>query len=201
MKKKLILVAAPPASGKTYVSEIIAKEIGNTVYLDKDDLCDLVRNSFALCGKEFDMDCEFYRDKIRPAEYSTVLHIAHSAIRFNDTVILNAPFGKEVRNAKFMRSLREKTNAAGAELWLIWVHTPTELCKARMEERGAERDIMKLENWEAYVKKVNYSIPYELEGADALDRFIVFDNENDETFSKSLDKVLGEIKGGYTSKG
>jgi hypothetical protein len=152
-------------------------------------------NVSALCGKEFDMDCEFYRDNIRPAEYSTVLHIAHSAIRFNDTVILNAPFGKEVRNAKFMRSLREKTNATGAELWLIWVHTPTELCKARMAERGAERDILKLENWEAYVKKVNYSVPYELDGADALDRFIVFDNENDETFSKSLDKVLGEIKG------
>jgi hypothetical protein len=64
-----------------------------------------------------------------------------------------------------------------------------------MAERGAERDILKLENWEAYVKKVNYSVPYELDGADALDRFIVFDNENDETFIKSLDKVLGEIKG------
>ena len=194
MKKKLILVAAPPASGKTYVSEIIAKEIGNTVYLDKDDLSDLVRNSFALCDKKFDMDCDFYRDNIRPAEYSTILHIAHSAIRFNDTVILNAPFGKEVRNVEFMRALREKTNAKGAELWLIWVHTPTELCKARMAERGAERDIMKLENWEAYVKKVNYSVPYELEGADALDRFIVFDNENDETFSKSLARVLEAIK-------
>ena len=194
MKKRLILVAAPPASGKTFVSEIIAKEIGNTVYLDKDDLSDLVRNSFALCDKKFDMDCEFYRDNIRPAEYSTVLHIAHSAIRFNDTVILNAPFGKEVRNAKFMRSLREKTNADGAELWLIWVYAPVELCRERMARRGAERDKLKLENWEAYAKKVDYSIPYELERADAIDRFIVFETESDGIFNASLARVLEAIK-------
>ena len=194
MKKRIILVAAPPASGKTYVSEIIAKEIGNTVYLDKDDLSDLVRNSFALCDKKFDMDCEFYRDNIRPAEYSTILHIAHSAIRFNDTVILNAPFGKEVRNAEFMRSLREKTNAKGAELWLIWVYAPVELCHERMARRGAERDKLKLENWEAYVKKVNYSIPYELERADAIDRFIVFETESEGIFNASLARVLEAIK-------
>jgi hypothetical protein len=53
---------------------------------------------------------------------------------------------------------------------------------------------MKLESWDEYVKKVNYSIPYDLDGADALDRFIVFDNENDETFSKSLARVLEAIK-------
>ena len=34
MKKKLILVAAPPACGKTYVSELLAKALKNTVYLD-----------------------------------------------------------------------------------------------------------------------------------------------------------------------
>ena len=194
MKKKLILVAAPPASGKTYVSEIIAKEIGNTVYLDKDDLSDLVRNSFTICGKEFDMDCEFYRDNIRPAEYSTILHIARSTLRFNGTVILNAPFGNEVRDAGYMCALRESVNAEGAELWLIWVHTPTDICKARMAERGAERDIMKLENWDEYVKKVNYSIPYELERADAIDRFIVFETESEGIFNASLARVLEAIK-------
>jgi len=36
--KKMILVAAPPACGKNYVSELISKEIGQISYFDKDDL-------------------------------------------------------------------------------------------------------------------------------------------------------------------
>ena len=130
----------------------------------------------------------------KEAYYSTILLIARSSLRFNDTVILNAPFGKEVRNAEYMRSLRESVNAEGAELWLIWVHTPTDICKARMAERGAERDIMKLENWDEYVKKVNYSIPYELERADAIDRFIVFETESEGIFNASLARALEAIK-------
>ena len=42
MKKKLIFVAAPPACGKTYVSQRIAEAVPQMVYLDKDDLCDLL---------------------------------------------------------------------------------------------------------------------------------------------------------------
>ena len=64
-KKKLILVAAPPACGKNYVSERIAEECGHIVYLDKDDLCDLVSCAFDLCGKEHNMDSKFYSENIR----------------------------------------------------------------------------------------------------------------------------------------
>ena len=99
-----------------------------------------------------------------------------------------------MRNAEFMRSLREKTNAKGAELWLIWVYAPVELCRERMARRGAERDAKKLENWDEYVKKVNYSIPYELERADAIDRFIVFKTESEGIFNASLARVLEAIK-------
>ncbi len=73
MKKKLILVASPPACGKTYVSELIAKTLGHIVYLDKDDLADLVRAGFSLSGNELDMDGDFYIKNLRPAEYSTIL--------------------------------------------------------------------------------------------------------------------------------
>ena len=58
-KKKLILVAAPPACGKNYVSERIAEECEHIVYLDKDDLCDLVGCAFDMCGKEHNMDSKF----------------------------------------------------------------------------------------------------------------------------------------------
>ena len=58
--KKMILVAAPPACGKNYVSDLICKAIGQIAYFDKDDLGVLLRRSFTLCGESIDMDGKFY---------------------------------------------------------------------------------------------------------------------------------------------
>ena len=49
--KKMILVAAPPACGKTYVSELIASTLGHIAYFDKDDLAPLLRAAFAVSGE------------------------------------------------------------------------------------------------------------------------------------------------------
>jgi len=195
MKKKLILVASPPACGKTYVSERIAKSLGHVVYLDKDDLCDLIRASFAVSGQEVNMDGEFYINNLRPAEYSTILHIAFSALRFEDYVLLNGPFGKEVRDAETMKTLKERANELGAELLLIWVTTPVECCYERMKKRNSDRDTLKLANWDEYVKKINYTPPYELEKAGAVDRFMVFDNKDDASAERLLKETLNIILG------
>lgn len=194
MKKKLILVASPPACGKTYVSELISRSAGHIVYLDKDDLSDLLRCSFELCGEELDMDGQFYLENFRPSEYSTILNIAFSALRFEDLVILNAPFGKEVRDSDYMRALKEKTASFGAELVLIWVTAPLEVCYERMKKRNSDRDTLKLENWEEYVKKTNYTVPIQLEEDDAVDSLIVFDTADDESVASSLEKALEIIK-------
>ena len=193
-KKKFVLVAAPPACGKTYASELIAKNLGHTVYLDKDDLADLVCTSFKVAGEEFDMDGDFYINNIRTPEYSTILNIAFSALRFEDTVILNAPFGKEVRDSEYMRTLKNKVNDMDAELVLIWVSAPLDICRERMAKRGYDRDALKLENWESYVKKINYSAPVSLEKEKCVDRMMIFDTTNDESVSDSLNKALELIK-------
>ena len=190
MKKKLILVAAPPACGKTYVSELLAREIGNAVYLDKDDLAPLLYRAFALCGEEMNMDSDFYRENLRSYEYETIVGIALSSLRFSDTVILNAPFGKEVRDADYMRALKAKAEALGAQLILIWVHVSTDVCYERIKARGLERDRHKLLDWDAYVKAINYRAPTELCDKNALHSFFVFDNTNEETAKKALADVL-----------
>lgn len=46
MKKRMILVTSPPASGKTFVSQQLAKRIPNLVYLDKDALIPLSKQIF-----------------------------------------------------------------------------------------------------------------------------------------------------------
>ncbi len=195
MKKKLIFVASPPACGKTYVSELIAKSMGHMVYLDKDDLCDLLRASFAVAHQEVDMDGAFYINNLRPAEYATILHIAFSTLRFEDYVLLNAPFGKEVRDADYMKTLKERANEQGAELVLIWVTAPIELCYERMKKRNSDRDTLKLANWEDYVRKTNYTPPYELKDKEAVDRFILFDTKDDASVRLSLEETLKIIAG------
>ena len=197
MSKKLILVAAPPACGKTYVSELIAKSIGHIVYLDKDDLADLLRASFSASGKEMDMDGEFYINNLRPSEYSTILNIAFSALRFENIVLVNAPFGKEVRDTEYIKILKDKANKNGAQLLLIWVAASEAICYERMKKRISDRDILKLNNWEEYVKTcisysftINFTPPYELEEKNAVDKFLIIDSNNEATMKRSLDEVL-----------
>ena len=170
MKKKLILVAAPPACGKTYVSELLAKALGHATYLDKDALAPLLRRAFSLCGQATDMDGDFYRENLRSYEYETILDIAFSALRFEEFVILNAPFSTEVRDIVFMRSLKEKAHALDAELMLIWVSAPIDVCFERIKARNSDRDWLKIANWDEYVKKINNNAPTELESQNAVDK-------------------------------
>ncbi len=194
MKKNLILVAAPPACGKTYVSELLAKALGQTVYLDKDTLAPLLRRAFALCGKDVDMDGDFYIENLRSAEYETILDLALSALRFEDTVILNAPFGKEVRDAMLMKELQKRTHALDARLILIWVSAPLDICFERIKARNSDRDQWKLENWEKYVQKTNYSAPISLMDCNAVDAFFVFDTTGEDTTNISLSEARKIIK-------
>lgn len=190
MKKKLILVASPPACGKTFVSERIAKEMGHLVCLDKDDLADLLRQAFALCGEELNMDGEFYSKNLRPYEYSTIINIAFSTLRFEELVLLNAPLSREVRDVDYMKGLKSRAEELGAELVLIWVTAPVSVCRERMAKRNSDRDTLKLEAWDEYVKNINYSAPLLLREEKAVDRFIVFDNASDESFERSLKETL-----------
>ena len=193
MNKKLILVAAPPACGKTYVSMQLAKALKHIVYLDKDDLSNLVRAAFSIGNKPLDMDGNFYKENIRSAEYSTLLGIAFSALRFEDFVLVNAPFGSEVRNTEFIKSLKVKANENGADLLLIWVTAPLDICYERMKERNSDRDILKLKDWENYVKNINYEPPFELEKSGAVDKFMVYDTTNDKTQASSMNAALKMI--------
>lgn len=190
MKKKLILVASPPACGKTFVSERIAKELKHIVYLDKDDLAVILRRAFELCGEELNMDGEFYSRNLRAYEYSTIINIAFSTLRFEELVLLNAPLSREVRDVEYMKGLKSRAEELGAGLVLIWVTTPVSVCRERMAKRNSDRDTLKLEAWDEYVKNIDYSAPLLLRAENAVDRFIVFDNESDESFARSLEETL-----------
>lgn len=194
MKKKVILVAGAPACGKTYVSQLIARALEHVVYLDKDDLRELLAAAFRASGNPVDMDSDFYNNALRNAEYATILQVAFSALEFEDRVVLNAPFLAQVRDARFMRAIKAKANAMGAELLLVWVTVSEPVWYERMKARNNSRDAGKLADWEGYAASVDVSAPRPLTEAAAVDGLFIFDNENEEAAACSLKEIVIRLR-------
>ncbi|MBQ8951019.1 MAG: AAA family ATPase [Eubacterium sp.] len=191
-KKKLILITSPPACGKTYVAKNLAKALNNCVYLDKDDLIILSRKIFEVAGEPFDRSSDFFHKWIRDAEYDAIMEVGLDALNYNDTVILNAPFKKEIRDQKWLQDTREKLAKLNAELVLIWIHTDIEVVHQRMVSRNSERDTWKIEHWDEYVATQDYTAPKD------VPEMFVFENSSEDEFEKSIGKAMNHIRGMIT---
>ena len=186
MTKKMILVTSPPASGKTFVSQQLAKRLHNIVYLDKDALLPLSNRIFIAAGEEINRSSDFFEENIRNYEYQAIIDIGFEALEYADLVLINAPFTREVKDNEYIKNLRQKLTDRGAELILIWVVTDIEVSHQRMIERNSSRDTWKLANWEKYVATRDYSTP----DLPALSGCLVkFYNSNVDEFNDSMEKV------------
>lgn len=186
MKKRMILVTSPPASGKTFVSQELAKMLPGIVYLDKDALIPLSNRVYIAGGEEINRSSEFFEKNIRNYEYDAILNIAFEALEYNNLVLINAPFTREIRNNEYISSLKDKLEKKGAELTVIWIITDIEVSRKRMIERNSPRDTWKIANWDVYVAGRDYSVPSIPSISDCL---IKFYNSNNEEFTESIERV------------
>lgn len=192
--KRLILITSPPASGKTYVSKQLAKKLKNVVYLDKDTLIVLSRQIFAVAGQEYNRSSDFFEKNIRNYEYAAIVALALEALEYDDIVLINAPFTREVRDEKYMADLKSKLALINAKLTVIWVQTDVEVCKQRMISRNSDRDKWKLEHWAEYVAGVNFEIPHELNDPTCKDDLLIFENSSPLEFEESMDRIVRIIE-------
>lgn len=186
-KKKLILVASPPACGKTTLAKKLSVALGNVAYIDKDALNPFGMQICRLAGEDYNPDSEFFRREVRQIEYAVTVGIAVEALEFADTVIVNAPFGKELWDTEYMRSLKATAESIDARLSVVFIEATPELCRARMTERNNIRDKWKLENWQEYMSMVNFKTPTHL--ADILPLFL-YHNETEEIAEQSFSQLL-----------
>ncbi len=193
-RKKILLVAGPPATGKNYISEKIATALGSVAYFDKDDLVDLVNCAFAISGQEVNRDSQFYIENIRPFEYSTIIRLAQSALNFVDVALINAPFLGELRDIDYVKSLKNTLEAEGIELFAAWTYATTDIVYERMLKRNASRDKWKLENWGEYLKTVDYSVPIEAKEKVLFENLFVIDTSTEETKQRDLKTLITTIK-------
>lgn len=192
--KRLILVSSPPACGKTYVSMKLAENLKHVVYLDKDTLITMSKVIYKVAGEPYDRSSEFFKKNIRDVEYDCVLELAFEALKYDDIVLINAPFTKEIRNSEWINNLRKKMVQMNTKLTIIWVQTDVEVCHRRMILRNSDRDTWKLENWDEYIKTVDYSIPKALDDPDVVDDLLIFENSSDEQYDKSMKYILNIIE-------
>ncbi len=193
--KRLILVTSPPACGKTYVSKQLAKNLKHVVYLDKDTLIVLSKQIFVVANQEYNRSSDFFEANIRDYEYAAIVDLALEALEYDDIVLINAPFTREVRDTKYMSDLKSKLAQKNASLTVIWVQTDVEVCRQRMIRRNSDRDHWKLTHWDEYIAGVNFEIPKELDDPECKDDLLIFKNSSDEEFEASMNETLGIIEG------
>ena len=188
--KRMILVSSPPACGKTYISKQLATNLKHVVYLDKDTLIPLSKQIFRVAKKPYDRSSDFFEEQIRDYEYEVILDLGFEALCYDDTVLINAPFTREIRSPEYMKGLREKLKTQGARLTVIWVVTTPEICRERLIRRNSDRDVYKIRHWDEYIKSVDFSIPAYLHDPDVKDDLLLFYNSSEAEYVKSMHDVL-----------
>ena len=193
--KKMILVSSPPACGKTYISKQLAKNLRHVVYLDKDTLIPLSKQIFRVAKKPYDRSSDFFEENIRDYEYDVILDLAFEALLYDDIVLINAPFTREIRDAEYIAKLKAKLIAYDAKLVIIWVVTSPEVCRERMIRRNSDRDVYKITHWDQYIKTVDFSIPKELDDPDVKDDLLLFYNSSEAEYIKSMHDIIPILEG------
>ena len=187
--KKMILVTSPPACGKTYISRALAKQLKHVVYLDKDTLITLSRQIFVVAGEPYNRSSEFFEKNIRDYEYDCVVDLALEALEYDDIVLINAPFTREIRDVDYIHKLKEKLAEKQATLVIVWVETSPEIVHERMIHRNSDRDTWKLEHWDEYIAGCNFQIPDNLDDPKIKDDLLIFHNNNDTEFKQSMQEI------------
>ena len=192
--KKLILVTSPPACGKTFVSKELAKALRHVVYLDKDTLICLSKQIFKVGGEPYNRSSKFFEANIRDYEYEAIVTLALEALDYADTVLIYAPFSREIRSLDYINALKDKLKQKKACLVVIWVETSVEVCRQRMLDRNSDRDIWKLANWQEYIVGCNFSIPTTFADPELSGNLIIFKNSNGCEFSESLKSTVETLE-------
>jgi len=187
----MIFVTSPPACGKTKLSKKLATAIKHIVYLDKDTLIPLSKQVFAVAGQPYDRSSEFFEKEIRDYEYDVIMDLAFEALKYEDLVMVNAPFTREIRDDEYIANLREKLKDYGAKLSVIWIVTDPEVCHQRMIDRASDRDTWKLAHWDEYLSSVNFNIPENLRDPDDEYALLLYRNSTDEMAAEDFAKLLG----------
>ena len=152
---QVILIGGFAGSGKTELGRILARETGWPI-LDKDTLTrPIVEAALEMLGQSpHDRESDTYVDLVRPREYEALMAAGTENIECGNSVILTAPFIRELNNASWVNRTRATFVAMNAHTTFVWVHCNADTMHTYIRHRGAARDATKLANWQEYLASI-----------------------------------------------
>ena len=148
-----VLLSGPPASGKSTLSHVVARELRAAVIGQDVATGPLVRVVQRLIGVD-DLDDPRLAALTREPRYRVVLDLAIDNLAAGVPVVLVAPFTAERTDPAAWAAVRDRLMAAGGTPMLVWLRLePVEVLR-RIRERDAPRDAAKLTDEAAYLARL-----------------------------------------------
>ena len=148
-----VLLSGPPASGKSTLSHLVARELRAAVIGQDVATGPLVSVVQRLVGVD-DLDDPRLAGLTREPRYRVVLDLAIDNLAAGMPVVLVAPFTAERTDPAAWAAARDRLMAAGGTPLLVWLRLePAEVLR-RLRERDAPRDAAKLTDEAAYLARL-----------------------------------------------
>jgi predicted kinase len=147
-----VLLSGAPASGKSTLSHLVARELRAAVIgqdIATGPLVDVVQR---LVGVD-DLDDPRLAGLTRDARYRVLLDLAVDNLAAGMPVVLVAPFSMERADPAAWAATRDRLVAAGGTPLLVWLRLEPADVLRRLRERAAPRDAAKLADEGAYLAR------------------------------------------------
>jgi predicted kinase len=148
-------------SGKTTLAREMLRQIW-AVYLDNNFIVDAFFPE-TRTGKRY--------EKWRPHFYRGLYKIVQENLMVGNSVLLDVPHVKEMRDPKWRRWLKRLAQTAKAELVVIRCHCSDSMLRARLASRGKNRDSWKLTHWQEFLAEQPSLTPISLPHLDINTEF------------------------------
>jgi predicted kinase len=155
----VLLIAGPPASGKSTVAASLAKRLGATL-IDQDVATGPLLSVIGSLINIDDIDDPRLATLTRADRYETITCLAEDNLRVGNTVVVAAPFTAERTNLRVWEDLFHRLRrAAEGAVTMVWLHLSREELLQRMRDRGADRDASKLREEQRFIDQLDFGPP------------------------------------------
>lgn len=146
------IVVGTAGSGKSTIAQRLARHHG-AAYLDKDAMSARFVEAALIAAGHDAGDREsntYYRERILPLEYDSLLDVAGTNLRLGRSVVLDAPFSPYLADPTFITSAAQRFGWPAVDVDVVLVRVSPETLQQRLRRRGLDRDRVKLANWDEY---------------------------------------------------
>jgi DNA-binding transcriptional regulator YhcF (GntR family)/predicted kinase len=155
-RPQAVLIGGYAGSGKSELGRMIVRETGWGMF-DKDTttraVVEAALEALGLPGS--DRESVTYLDIIRPAEYTALMSAMVENVACGASVILAAPFLRELSDRTWLDQAKAQCDDLGAQLNVVWVVCDADSMRGYIKHRDARRDDWKLANWDTYLSSIN----------------------------------------------